>query len=162
MIECHDSSCNRHLKTEPFCGEEKCVKYNENKVPIMDYEGLFIEEFIKDDAYYHDLHPTLHLGEIESTDVEDAVISFYCNCLDTGGQDDTVLFFLHKYLYAVNYRQWPEEYEAQWYIVMNIFETNKLVESGVSIRVPWLTNRGMKALHDMGMILTSHSESKDD
>jgi hypothetical protein len=114
---------------------------------------LYCKELQKDDVYYDSLGH--HLGFVKEMDDENLVLSFYFTGLDSGGQDHSVLLSLFKYMTYIYLMKWPKKYTGKWYLVMNILENNHLIESGVSIRVPWLTPKGHQAMLDMKEVLNA-------
>jgi hypothetical protein len=103
---------------------------------------------MKGNEYYLDDNET-YLGTKSEIDEDEAVLQFYFNCLDSGGEHTIVLEYLFKYLTLIKDRNWPSEHSGEYYCIMHILEKHDLIESGVSIRVPWLTEKGLLAYDDI-------------
>jgi hypothetical protein len=92
-------------------------------------------------------HNCMHIDE------DEAVLQFYFNCLDSGGEHTTVLEYLFKYLTLIKDKNWPSEHSGEYYCIMHILEKNDLIKSDVSIRVPWLTEKGQLAYDDIKNVI---------
>lgn len=94
-----------------------------------------------------------YLGSKDEIEEEGAVLQFYFNCFDSGGEDRTVLEYLFKHMTLIKESNWPKEHTGEYYTLMHILERYDLIESGVSIRVPWLTELGELAYNDIKTVL---------
>ncbi len=90
--------------------------------------------------------------EFEYEDKSQFIVDYYFSDnggLDIGGENLKLLKYVYNYLKILKDKNFPKDHSAEYYIIMNVFEDNKISESGVSIRCGWLTERGKKLLEDI-------------
>jgi hypothetical protein len=101
---------------------------------------------IQDDMYFDDNNTMI--GDVADLDESDLILGFYIQ-IDHGGQSDSVCDYLYDFMNKIKNRDWPIDYYGQWYVVMDLLSRCRLIESGVSVRVPWLTEKGELMYNDL-------------
>lgn len=93
--------------------------------------------------------------ENERVDYWDCIDHFYFSDsggFDDGGETEKCLRYFYTFLDIIQNRKWEQgavNDSAEWYTVIHVFECNDLIESGVSVRVPWLTEKGKMLVEDL-------------
>ena len=116
----------------------------------MFLKDLNVLKYVKDNVLYNDKGMYLFPME-DMEDDADLIINFYFD-LDHGGQTTSVFEYLFKFMEIIKNGKWPIEYDGEWYVVMDILLHNELIDSGVSIRVPFFLERGELAYKDMNLL----------
>jgi hypothetical protein len=109
---------------------------------------MYIDKFRNEETNSWVTDDNTHLGYLDDTDERDVIVTFYFDC-DVGGQSDSFITYIFQYLKMIDEQKWPKEYDGLFYAIMNLLDKCNLIESGVSIRVPWLTERGKNCLNDI-------------
>jgi hypothetical protein len=108
---------------------------------------------VEDDSYFKN---DIHIGfSSDFKDDFDLITAYYFTSLDHGGQSTSTCEYLFSYLDKIKKKDLPNEYDGEWYCVMFILEHNQLINSGVSIRCPWLTDLGNECYEDLEFMIKS-------
>ena len=104
------------------------------------------KKLTQDGMYFNE--DEVMIGDISDADDADLILGYYMQ-IDHGGQSDSVCNYLFSYMTKISSRDWPSDYNGEWYVVMELLSRCKIIESGVSVRVPWLTEKGSLMFKDL-------------
>ena len=121
---------------------------------------MYCKQFIDQDAYLSE-DRLAHLGFIKDMDDSDLILSFYLPYLDHGGESTKVLNTIKTFLTELEANKCrfcadnkPPvvknlEFSGTFYIIASLLTQANLLNSGVSIRWSWLTEKGTHFLDDI-------------
>jgi hypothetical protein len=115
---------------------------------------MYIDKFRNEKEHAWIDENEVYHGTLDEMDEASVIISYYFRG-DSGGEDDKFLKCVLFYLKMIDEKTFPKDYDGLFYVIIDYFDKCELIESGVSVRFAWLTEKGKNCLADIKEFIES-------